>query len=86
MIWILLSILYVALGYLYSETAWSSPEIKKELEELLSMVPPGTMDRHLAAAKILIALFWPVFLFGSIGVYILQVLGIISPPNEEEDE
>lgn len=85
MIWILLSVLYVAIGYLYSEAAWNSPEIKEELEEILSMVPPGMMDRQLAGAKILIALFWPVFFFGSIITYTLQVLGIIDPNDEEEE-
>lgn len=50
------------------------------------MTPEGMIEGKLAIAKLLIALFWPVFLFGSIGVYILQVLGIISPPNEKEDE
>ncbi len=85
MIELLLAIGYVAIGYLYADAAWNSPEIKEELEELQSMTPEGMLDRKLAAAKILIAIFWPVFLLGSIGVYILQVLGIISP-NDEEGE
>jgi len=83
MIWILLSIGYVAIGYLYSEAAWDAPEIKEELEELRSIAPPG-IDRQLAAAKILIALLWPVFFFGSIFAYTLQVLGIIKPGEEDE--
>ena len=83
MIWILLSIGYVAIGYLYSEAAWDAPEIKEELEELRSIAPPG-IDRQLAAVKILIALLWPVFFFGSIFAYTLQVLGIIKPGEEDE--
>ncbi len=84
MIWIPLSVLYVALGYLYAEAAWNAPEIKEELEEIRSTIPPEMIDKKLAAAKILIALLWPVFLFGSIFAYTLQALGIIKPGEEDE--
>jgi hypothetical protein len=84
MIWILLSIGYAAIGYLYADTAWNAPEVKEELEELQSMSPEGSVEGRLAVVKLIIAVFWPVFFFGSIGAYILQVLGIISPPDEEE--
>ena len=84
MIWIPLSVLYVAIGYLYSEAAWNAPEIKEELEELRSIAPPEMINGRLAAAKILIALLWPVFFFGSIFAYTLQVLGIIKPGEEDE--
>ncbi len=84
MIWIPLSILYVTLGYLYADVAWNAPEIKEELEELRSIAPPEMINSRLAAAKILIALLWPVFLFGSIFAYTLQALGIIKPGEEDE--
>ena len=84
MIGILLSVLYVAIGYLYADTAWNAPEIKEELEELHSIAPPEMINGRLAAAKILIALLWPVFLFGSIFAYTLQALGIIKPEEEED--
>jgi len=85
MIWILLSIGYAAIGYLYADAAWNSPEVKEELEEMYSMSPEGSIEGRLAIVKLLIAIFWPVFFFGSIGVYTLQVLGIIKPDDEEEE-
>jgi len=85
MIWILLSIGYAAIGYLYADTAWNAPEVKEELEELQSMSPEGTVEGRLAIIKLAIAVLWPVFFFGSIGYYILQVLGIVSPDEEEEE-
>lgn len=84
MIGILLSVLYVAIGYLYADAAWNAPEIKEELEEIRSIAPPEMIDKKLAAAKILIALLWPVFFFGSIFAYTLQALGIIKPGEEDE--
>ncbi|KKM88704.1 hypothetical protein LCGC14_1255990 [marine sediment metagenome] len=84
MIGILLSVLYVTIGYLYSDVAWNTPEIKAELEELRSIAPPEMINGRLAAAKILIALLWPVFFFGSIFAYTLQALGIIKPGEEDE--
>lgn len=84
MIWILLSVLYAALGFLYSEAAWNAPEIKKELEELRSIAPPEMINGRLAIAKLVIAVFWPIFFFGSLFALLLQVLGIIK--KEEEDE
>jgi hypothetical protein len=85
MIWILLSIGYAAIGYLYADAAWNSPEVKEEVEELLSTSPEGSVEAGLAIAKLIIAVFWAVFFLGSIGAYILQVLGIISPSDEEEE-
>ncbi len=83
MIWILLSIGYVAIAYLYAEAVWNSPEVKEALEEIYSL-SPGVAEGRLGLVKLLIALFWPVFLFGGIGAYTLQVLGIIKPGGEEE--
>jgi len=85
LIGILLSVLYFAIGYLYSDAAWNAPEIKEELEELRSMAPDGMIDKQLAGAKLLIALLWPVFFFGSIIAYTLQVLGIIKTGEDEEE-
>ena len=84
MIVILLSLLYAALGYLYSEAAWNAPEIKKELEELRSIAPPEMINGRLAIAKLVIAVFWPIFFFGSLFAMALQSLGIIK--GEEEND
>jgi hypothetical protein len=85
MIWILLSIGYVALGYLYSEVVWKAPEVKEVLEEHYAMSPEGSFEGKLAVIKLLIALFWPVFFFVPIGIYALQELGIMKPDDEEEE-
>jgi len=82
LIGILLTVLYFAIGYLYSDAAWNAPEIKEEMEKLRSIAPPG-IERQLAGAKLLIAVLWPVFFFGSIIAYTLQVLGIIKTDEEE---
>ena len=82
MIVVLLSLLYMALGYLYSELAWNDPGLKEELEELRSIAPPEMINGRLAIAKLLIAVFWPIFFFGSLFALALQALGIIK--SEEE--
>jgi len=86
MIWILLSVLYVALGYLYAEAAWRSPEIKEELENIRAVIPPEMIEKKLALAKLILVIGWPICFIGTIVVYIRQVLGIISSMKKDEDE
>ncbi len=82
MVVILLFILYAALGYLYSEVAWNDPEIKEELEKLQSIAPPEIINGRLARIKLIIAVAWPFFFFGSLFALALQALGIIKSEKE----
>ena len=77
------SILYVVLGYLYSEAVWNAPEIKEAIEELQSTVPPEVIEGNLVLVKLLVALFWPAFFFGSLTLYLLAKAGIIEMEEEE---
>ncbi len=86
MIWILLSVLYVAIGYLYADLAWNASEIKEELENIRAVIPPEMIEKKLALAKLILAIGWPIFFIGSIVAYTLQVLGVISPMKKDEDE
>lgn len=79
---VILSIIYAILGYLCAEAVWRDPEIRKEIEKLRSIAPPEIVNSRLAIAKLVIAVFWPFFFFGSFFIWSLQKLGIIRGEKE----
>ena len=66
MIWILSSILYVLLGYVYSEAVWNDPEVKEEIENIQAIAPDlERVNAQLALVRLIVAVFWPIFCIGS---------------------
>lgn len=69
---VLLSILYVALGYLFSEVVWSAPELKEAIEELAATTPEELLVFPLVFAKFVTALFWPFLIVYGALVFVVR--------------
>jgi hypothetical protein len=73
---VLLSILYVALGYLFSEAVWSAPELKKAMAELAATTPEELLVFPFVLARFVTALFWPfLFVWGIVSFVSNRVKG-----------
>lgn len=83
MIEILLCILYIALGVLYTEHMWNMPEIQEEIEKITSIAPSEITNGPLAVIKLLSTAFWPLFIAFDTVIFIMWKCGY---QFEEEDE
>ena len=73
---VLLSILYVALGYLFSEVVWNAPELKKAMEELAATTPEELLVFPFVLARFCTALFWPFLLaYGAVAFVVNRAKG-----------
>ncbi len=85
-IWILLSLLYVAAGWLYSEAMWNNPEIQEGIEDLCSTMPPEAVRGPLAFVKLLVAIFWPLLFIWSLIMYFVDAIKVKLGLKEKSKE
>ena len=73
---VLLSILYVALGYLFEEALWNAPELKEDMEELAATTPKELLVFPVALARLVMALFWPFLIaYGTVAFVVKRAKG-----------
>jgi hypothetical protein len=68
-IWLLLSTLYVSLGWLYAEFAWNDSTIKEDMEDMYLRIPEEErVDSLLAFLKLTVVTLWPLFFFTGLAI------------------